>query len=156
MNISIRLSVQSIESAIALLSDIKDVFDRDADKVVEKLATDGAQVANQAYGDWKVDAIPITYGSTAEIMVLGDMPLIAEFGAGDATLQPTAFFEHEPDTWVYPGSYSLQHALEYAILGEWRFAGKWMSEVKPRQGLYRAKMFIIEEYAKIAREVLKL
>ena len=156
MNISIRLSVQSIENAITRLSDIRDILDKDIGKVTEAIAAKGAEEANKAYGNWKVSAVAIPAGESAMIHVSGDMPLIAEFGAGDATLDPSAFFENRPSTFVFPGSYSMEHEMEYTFLGEWRFNGRWMSEVPPRQGLYKAKTYIIEKGADIAKEVLKL
>lgn len=154
MNINVSLSVESIRTAIDRLKLRKGHLLEDTEQLVDILTNEGAEVAQSAYEEWSLAVIPYTDKTEGSIIVAGDMPLIAEFGAGDATLEPKAFFENSPDTMVFPGSYSLEHALEYAILGEWRFAGKWMSEVQPKQGLYQAKMHIINTYADTAKEVM--
>ena len=83
------------------------------------------------------------------------MPLIAEFGAGDATID--VMFENYPGVDVYPGSYSEQVGSgEYAATGKWHFGGKEYTEVQPRGGLYNAKVFIKDNAAEIAKEVIKL
>ena len=83
------------------------------------------------------------------------MPLIAEFGAGDATLNPAQFFEHSPETDVFAGSYSLEQGTkEYWEWGSWHFGGQLYTEVEPRQGLYKAKQHIIETATETAREVM--
>lgn len=155
MTINVKLSTESIDRAIAKLIEYQEEFDSGVEKVVELLTNEGADVANGAYGDWGVEAVPIPEGMSASIMVVGDMPLIAEFGAGDATLNPKDFFSRSPGTPVFPGSYSMRHAMMYSTFGEWKFAGRWMSEVQPRQGLYSAKMYIIENSTEIAQGVFK-
>lgn len=154
MKISIELSTESIESAIAQLTDYKEEFEDNVELVVELLTNEGAEVAQTAYGDWGVAVIPLADGTSGEITVAGDMPVIAEFGAGDATVEPGGFFEGSPSTPVYPGSYSLlEGSKEYATFGSWHFAGKKYTEVTPHLGLYSAKNYIIENSTEVAQGV---
>lgn len=153
MNINVKLDTQSIARAIRKLERIKRPLDNDCDGILDALATEGADEAQRSYGNWAVQAVPFPpMGGSAEIVVYGDMPAIAEFGAGDATQYPSAWFENPSlDSEVYPGSWSIGHAMEYAILGEWRFGGKWYNEVTPHLGLYQGKMRVINNYADIVR-----
>lgn len=154
MNINMKLDTLSIGRAISKLKRIQRPLKDDGSGVLDALATEGADEAQRAYGGWAVQVVPFPpqSGST-EIVVYGDMPAIAEFGAGDATVYPSAFFENTSmDSEVYPGSWSIGHAMEYAILGEWRFAGRWYNEVQPHLGLYQAKMRLIQNCANIVKE----
>ena len=157
MNINLKLSTESIQSAIRKLTKIQGYFEDDAKEFLSLLGNEGAEIAQAAYGNFGVSAfaIPPMNGETA-IMVTGDMPAIAEFGAGDATIYPSALFDTSGlDAEVFPGSWSAGHAMEYVTLGEWRFAGRWMSEVEPHLGLYQAKLFLIEHSTEIAQEVFQ-
>ena len=154
MTIHIDLSTESIESAIAKLTDYKEEFEDNVELVVELLTNEGAEVAQAAYGNWGVSVVPLVDGTSGEIIVAGDMPVIAEFGAGDATVEPGGLFEGSPSTPVYPGSYSLlEGSKEYATYGSWHFAGKKYTEVTPHLGLYGAKQYIIENSTDVAKEV---
>ena len=153
MNINISLSPESIDHAISQLTDIKDNLDYDVEQLVAILATEGAMTAQSAYGEWPVLTTPVCDGKQAEILVTGDMPLIAEFGAGDATA-PVGF-ENVPEE-VYAGSYSEEHAQQYSSQGFWHFAGKRYTEVPGRHGLLKAKEYIIENATDIATEVIQL
>ena len=153
MNINVKLDTQSIARAIRKLERLKEPLDNQCAGILDALATEGADEAQRSYGNWAVQAVPFPpMGGSTEIVVYGDMPSIAEFGAGDATQYPSAYFENTSlDSEVYPGSWSIGHAMEYAILGEWRFAGQWMNEVKPHLGLYFAKMRLIDNYVNIVK-----
>ena len=154
MNINVKLDTQSIARAIRKLEKIKQPFDNDCSGILDALATEGADEAQRSYGRWAVQAVPFPpQGGSTEIVVYGDMPAIAEFGAGDATLYPSEWFEtHELDADVWPGSYSLYKGkMEYYYFKHWRFGGKWYEEVKPHLGLYNAKMRLIDNYVNIVR-----
>ena len=129
------------------------MLEQDLEQFVEILANEGAEVANAAYEDFPVAATPHADGNHAEITVSGDMPLIAEFGAGQATMP--VLFENNI-TEVYEGSYSEspEGSGEYARFGSWHFGGKYYTEVPARHGLLDAKQYIIENSTEIAREVL--
>lgn len=147
----------TINTAIRRVQRIKDNFDDNMHKLIDTLAVEGAEIAQAAYGNFGVEAIPSTDETTGYIDVVGDMPLIAEFGAGDDTLDPSLLFENVPYTEVYPGSYSLlEGSQEYYRTGQWHFGGQKYHSVFPRQGLHTAKNYIIENSTEIAREVLKL
>jgi len=155
VNINISLDTVSIEKAIHRINALKDDFKDGVADIVELLANDGAEVAQAAYGDWNVRTLVDKVSETrAEITVSGEMPLIAEFGAGQATMP--VMFENDPGTPVYEGSYSeLEGSQEYYKYGSWHFAGKYFTEVPARHGLLDAKMFIIENSTKIAQEVFE-
>lgn len=154
MNIHVSLSSESISDAIAKLYLYREEMEHGVEQLVEILTEEGADVAQAAYGDWGVEAVPIVEETHGYIDVNGDMPLIAEFGAGDATLDPGSLFEHVPTTDVFPGSYSLEVGSgEYAEFGSWHFGGEKYTEVQPRQGLHMAKNYIIENYMQVVQEV---
>ena len=154
MTIHVELSTESIANAIAQLTAHMEEIEHGMELVIEILTNEGAEVAQAAYGDWGVSAVPSADGMHGDITVVGDMPVIAEFGAGDATVEPGGFFEGSPSTPVYPGSYSLlEGSKEYATYGSWHFAGKKYTEVTPHLGLYSAKNYIIENSTEVAQEV---
>ena len=158
MNINVKLDTASIGRAISKLKRVQRLFDDDCSGILDALATEGADEAQRNYGGWAVQAVPFpAQRGSAEIVVYGDMPAIAEFGAGDATQYPSDYFESTSlDSEVYPGSWSAGHAMEYAILGEWRFAGIWMNKVEPHLGLYQAKVYLIENCADIVKEAMDI
>ena len=153
MNINISLSTESIEHAISLLNNMRENLNVDLEHLISVLTNEGAEKARAAYGNWPVITTPITDGTHGTIIVAGDMPLIAEFGAGDATL-PIGF-ENVPGE-VYEGSYSEQHAQQYSTQGFWHFGGTRYTEVPGRHGLMAAKEYIIEHEPDIATEVIQL
>lgn len=150
MTIKVRLSTESIDNAISKLTDYLEEFEHNAEELIDVLVTDGAAVAQAMYGGWDVEAIPSSDGMNGRIDVVGDMPAIAEFGAGSAT-EPVGF-ENMPDD-VYEGSYSEEHAQQYSRFGVWFFGGQPYTEVPPHHGLLAAKEYIIAESTNIAREV---
>ena len=162
MNITVKLSDQSIRDAIRALRNVQDHLRWGVQDAIEILAKNGAIIANQAYGSMAgaVDYSPEE--GVAIIATNGEANLIAEFGAGDDT-DPATGFENKPDTPVYPGSYSeLEGSGEYARTGQWHFGGKvYYGEpdnlrVKPRHGLLNAKAYIIASAEEIAKGVIKL
>ena len=159
MNINISLSTESIASAIRKLERLEENFDEDSGKLVEILTQEGAAKAQSAYGRWNVAVVPITFKNEGEIIVAGDYPAMAEFGAGNATLSPGEYFEngHALDSEVWAGSYSLyEGTMDYYFLKHWKFGGKWYERVKPHLGLYKAKQYLIEHSTEIAQEVLQI
>lgn len=152
MKINVSLSTESIDSAIEELQAFAELLEEGTEQVVEILTNKGAEVAQAAYGDFPVEAVPIPDGTTGTIIVAGDMPLIAEFGAGQATMP--VMFENAPSTPVYEGSYSeLEGSGEYARYGSWHFGGEYFTEVPARHGLLDAKQYIMDNSTNVAREV---
>ena len=155
MNIHITLSEDSIRSVMNELSTIADDIDKSAERITQILTEEGAEVARAAYGDFPVVTTPMVEGTEGTIIVAGDMPLIAEFGAGQATMP--VMFENSPATPVYEGSYSeLVGSQEYYKYGSWRFGGEYYTEVPARHGLLDAKQYIMENGKSIAEEVFSL
>ena len=155
MNINISLSTESIAQAIRKLERAKENLEIGLGEAIAILTNEGAEIAQAAYGDWGVQATPITEETHGEIIVSGDMPLIAEFGAGQATMP--VMFENAPETPVYEGSYSeLEGSQEYYKYGSWHFAGKYYTEVPARHGLLDAKNYIADNGTQIAQEVIQL
>ena len=152
MTINISLSTESIQNAIDRLHVRLHHLEDDTEQLVDILTNEGAEVARFHYGDWDVNVTPNVSGNTGEIKVEGDMPAIAEFGAGDATL-PVGF-ENIPGE-VYRGSYSEEHARQYVRWGFWYFGGNPYTESGGRHGLLNAKRHIMAEYLTTAMEVMK-
>ena len=125
-------------------------FEDNVHEIVDILTNDGAEQAQMSYGEWAVEAVPHTEGNEGDITVIGDMPAIAEFGAGDATL-PIGFDNIPED--VRRGSYSEEHARMLVDLGYWVFGGRPYTEVPGRHGLFFAKQHIIEHSTEVAQEV---
>lgn len=150
MTIKISLTNESINDAIQKLRDYRDSLDRNLEHLIDVLTNEGAEVARSAYGEYPVITTPITEGKHGEIIVAGDEPLIAEFGAGDATL--SGGFENTPAE-ARPGSYSEINAQMYSRYGFWVFGAMKYTEIPARHGLLDAKQYITENSTKIAREV---
>ena len=154
MNITLGLSPSSIEAAIRKLEQAKDDFDYGVQQTVEMLTEEGADIAKRAYGSMaSVDYV--TDETMGIIGTSGRANVIAEFGAGDATINP--MFENYVGVDVYPGAYSeLVGSGEYAETGKWHFGGKTYTEVQPRMGLLDAKLYIQGEAVDLAQEVIRL
>ena len=126
-------------------------------ETIDILVKDGAMVANDKYGGMANAVGYMPDETTGVIASAGEANLIAEFGAGDATLPPAGMFEDSPDTPVYPGSYSeLVGSGEYAATGKWHWGGREFTEIEPRMGLYNAKNYIEKNAVDIAKEVIQL
>ena len=157
MKIRIRLSHQSILNAIHKLNTANQNLRWSVADIAETLAEDGARIAQEAYGDMANVVAYMEDENVAKIATTGETNIIAEFGAGDATI-PGYGFENVPDTPTYAGAYSEsdEGAGMYAKYGWWKFGGKVYTEVEPRMGLVKAKTYIIETAEETAKEVIKL
>lgn len=158
MKIKINLSERSIEAAIRKLEDAQKNLEYSLGQTVDMLVKEGAEIAQAADISMAVVFGYMDSESTGKIVAIGEAPIIAEFGAGDATLDPEKYFTNYPPVPVYPGSFSEseQGSGMYAEYGWWKFGGNVYRKVEPRQGLYRAKEFIQENAAEYAKEVIKL
>ena len=150
------LSVASIERAIQRLERAAENLEQGLNETVEVLAIEGGEVAQESY-----QGMAVAYGTAGDgvgnIVSTGENNLIAEFGAGDATVDPSSMFAHVPKTDVFAGAYSLQVGSgEYWEKGKWHFGGREYTEVAPRMGLFNAKHYVIDHSTEIAREVIKL
>ena len=108
MNITVRLSTESINHAITQLETVKENLLEGLKQTVEILVKEGYMVAQNADGGMASVFGEMTGETVGIISASGESAVIAEFGAGDATIVPD--FENTPDTPVYPGSYSLLSA----------------------------------------------
>lgn len=154
--IKVSLSVASIERAIDRLIRIQENLQQGLEDTVDILCQEGAGIANDSYQGMAV-AIGASDQGVGTITSTGEVNLIAEFGAGDDTQDPTDFFTHAPHTDVFPGSYSLEVGSgEYWEKGEWHFGGRTYHTIPPRMGLWNAKNYVIEHSSEVAREVIKL
>lgn len=158
MKINIKLSTESIRDAMARLRQAQEDIRWGLQETIDILVKDGEMVANDKYNGMATAVGYMPDENTGIIAVTGKANLIAEFGAGDATLPPTGMFEDEPETPVYPGSYSESEygSGEYARTGKWHFGGREYREVSARMGLYNAKNYIEKNAAETAKEVIKL
>jgi len=150
------LSVASIERAIDRLIRIQENLQQGLEDTVDILCQEGAGIANDSYQGMAV-AIGASDQGVGTITSTGEVNLIAEFGAGDDTVDPTSLFSHAPATDVFPGAYSLEVGSgEYWEKGKWHFGGREYTTVPPRMGLWNAKNYVIEHSSEVAREVIKL
>ena len=158
MKIEIQLSEESVRSAIRQLRQIQDNLRWGLEETIDILVKDGEMVANSKYGGMAEAIGYMPDENTGIIAAVGKANLIAEFGAGDATLPPAGMFEDSPDTPVYPGSFSESEegSGEYAATGKWHWGGAVFTEIEPRMGLYNAKNYIEKNAIDIAKEVIKL
>lgn len=160
MTINIHLSTESIAAAILRLEQAKENLDAGLQQTLDILAKEGAMVAQTADGSMATVS-PVSVSETESRIVAsgGDPMVIAEFGAGDATLSPGNLFEDGGalSGEVFPGSYSLfKGSRDYYNYHMWRFGWTWYTEVAPRQGLFDAKLFVMANSTEIAKEVIKL
>ena len=166
MIINFKLDTASLESAIRKIEMARDELIQSTEDFVDILCVDGAEVANSRYGRMATawahrdsdendpdDGIIVGHiGVTARNE---DVAVIAEFGAGNATIPVQ--FENEPDVEVYPGAYSeLVGTGEYADTGRWHFGGVEYRAVIPRAGLLNARNHIMDHGDSVAEEVIHL
>lgn len=174
MTIDITLSDASINRAIRKIEEAIENLQYGANDFVEVLAHNGAEVAQSAYGKMATAQMQPVSMTEAEIVVSGgDKAIIAEFGAGYATMEYHPFAQNAPVP-IKVASYSEAHdgmfALTdhinpgegYWILG-WAKGGKgkvghavYMDRVQPRHGLLNAYDYIMQNSDKVAEEVFKL
>jgi len=152
VTINIPLSDNGIQHVIAELTRLVNAIDIGVDETIEILTNDGATIAQTEDGGMATVTSARTDSMHGVITASGDAAVIAEFGAGDATLQSNVLFENPPPVEVYPGSYSeLVGTQEYFTTGKWHFGGKVYRLVEPRQGLYKAKQHIINNAVAVAK-----
>ncbi len=154
INIKVSLSTVSINDAIRRLNEIAMNLETGLEETISILATEGGEVAQSAYGGM-ASATGYSTGNYGVIISTGDNNVIAEFGAGQATMP--VMFENSPGTPVYEGAYSeLVGSGEYYRFGSWHFAGRYFTEVPARHGLLDAKNYIIENSTEVAKGAIIL
>ena len=164
MTININLSSEDIQSAIRKLNKAKDNLEIGLQQAIDVLAKDGAFEAQAAFGRMAT-ASPQTMGTNeAQIVVSGKAPIIAEFGAGYATMEYHPFAKNAPVP-IKVGSYSeskfprgMFYSSDYIDPGEgyWFFGGREYDRVEPRLGLLQASRLIEQTAVEKAKEVIKL
>jgi len=171
MTIDMELSTKSIEKAIEQLKELTENLLLDAGEAVDVLCREGADTANEAYGKMAAatpyrDKDGLEDGiAEGHIGVSGrtdDAAIIAEFGAGYATMENHPLAGRAPVP-VRIGSYSEAHDgmfyqtdAENPGEGYWVFGGVPMDRVQPRHGLLDAREELLRRGAEIAKEVMKL
>ena len=169
MTINISLSDESINHAIRMLEEAKENLNYGLEQTLEILAKNGADEANKAYGsmatahDFKDDTFTTSINVTG-----GDEAIIAEFGAGYATMEYHPFAKNAPvpievasyskenyERSMYGGLFYITNDL-YPGEGYWIFGGDTYQRVEPRHGLLNAYDYIMQNAADIARSVIKL
>lgn len=154
ITIKVSLSTISINEAIKRLNEIAMNLDIGLEETIDILATEGGEVAQAAYGGMAT-AYGYGQGKDGVIVSTGDGNVIAEFGAGQATMP--VMFENSPATPVYEGSYSeLEGSGEYYRFGSWHFGGRYYTEIPARHGLLDAKNYVIENSTEVARGAIIL
>ncbi len=153
MTIRMELSSESIENAIRQLEDVKLHLQQGLEETVEILCREGTQIANSAY-EGMAGATYGRDGTHGTIIALGDQAIVAEFGAGDDTIAP--MFENQPETPVYPGSWSERNTMEYAQYGSWHYHGERYVGIPAKRGLSKAVAYIKTNSTDVALGAIKL
>ena len=154
ITINVSLSTVSINQAIKRLTEIAENLEIGLEETIDILASEGGEVAQSAYGGMAT-AYGYGQGTNGVIVSTGEGNVIAEFGAGQATMP--VMFENSPATPVYEGSYSeLEGSGEYYRFGSWHFGGRYYTEIPARHGLLDAKNYVIENSTEIARGAIIL
>lgn len=165
MTLSLNLSTASINKAIRQLTKASDDLNYAVNDLVESLAYDGAEVAQSAYGNMAAATAQSESMTQAKIVASGgDQAIIAEFGAGYATMEYHPFAKNAPVP-IEPTSYSRDQ-YPYGLFyisdsvnpgeGYWFFGGKEYDRVQPRHGLLNAYDYINEHYLEIWKEVSRI
>lgn len=162
MTININLSTESIAAAIRQLQTVKENLQWGLSEAVDILLKEGAQEAQAAYGGMASVTETKDSETSGRITATGDAVIIAEFGAGYATMEDHPFAGKAPVP-IEVGSYSrendgLFYWSDYANPGEgyWYFGGQPYNKVEPRHGLLNAHYYIVNQAAEILKEVIKL
>lgn len=162
MTININLSTESIAAAIRQLQTVKENLQWGLSEAVDILLKEGAQEAQAAYGGMASVTETKDSETSGRITATGDAVIIAEFGAGYATMEDHPFAGKAPVP-IEVGSYSrendgLFYWSDYANPGEgyWYFGGQEYDRVEPRHGLLNAHYHIVNQAAEILKEVIKL
>ena len=162
MTINISLSTESIAAAIRQLRTVEENLRWGLSETIDILVKEGAQIAQAADGKMATVIGQKDDELSGRIIATGEAPIIAEFGAGYATMEDHPFAGKAPVP-IEVGSYSrendgLFYWSDYANPGEgyWYFGGQEYDRVEPRHGLLDAHDHIVSHAAEIAREVIKL
>ena len=162
MTINISLSTESIAAAIRQLQTVKENLQWGLSEAVDILLKEGAQEAQISYGGMASVTESKDSETSGRITATGDAVIIAEFGAGYATMEDHPFAGKAPVP-IEVGSYSrendgLFYWSDYANPGEgyWYFGGQEYDRVEPRHGLLNAHYHIVNQAAEILKEVIKL
>lgn len=178
MTLTARLSTESIHNVIAELTQAKEDIDYAVNELTQTLASDGADIANGAYGSMvSANAQSEGIGESKIVVSGGDKAIIAEFGAGYATMEYHPFAKNAPVP-IEPVSYSRLHGGLLWVTdliepghGYWYWGSqlggslakgihKWgslfgnkMDRVQPKHGLLDAYDYISDNYLKVWKEV---
>lgn len=162
ISIPITLSTESIHDAIVRLRQAEENLRWGVDNTVDTLVADGAHIAQDAYGNMAAATAVMEDEGQGKIVVTGDAAVIAEFGAGYATMEDHPLARRAPVD-VRVGSYSEQNDgmfywSDLANPGEgyWFFGGREYDRVEPRHGLLDAREYIKGHCAEIAKELIRL
>lgn len=162
MTINISLSTESINQAIARLRQAEENLRWGVSETIDTLVSDGADLAQDAYGSMAAAAPMMESETQGKIVVSGDAAVIAEFGAGYATMENHPLAKNAPVE-IRVGSYSEQNDgmfywSDLANPGEgyWFFGGREYHEVQPRLGLLNARGYIKANCVEIAKELIRL
>ena len=162
MTINISLSTESIAAAIRQLRTVEENIRWGLSETIDILVKEGAQIAQAADGKMATVIGQKDDELSGRIIATGEAPIIAEFGAGYATMEDHPMAGKAPVP-IEVGSYSrendgLFYWSDYVNPGEgyWYFGGQEYDRVEPRHGLLDAHDHIVSHAAEIAREVIKL
>lgn len=158
--IRVSLDQKSIEKAIKQLRYMAEDLEERTNKAVELLTIHGKAAAHAEYGN-RLDVDWEAKDGVGKIIATGDKAIIAEFGAGFATMEYHPMADNAPVD-IKVGSYSREHGGLFAALLDagapdpyWMFGGKEYRQVQPKPGMLAARNYIMYWYEDIVREVLE-
>ena len=168
MTITFGLSTESINKAIRKLSNVADNLPYSVNDMVEVMAYKGAEEAQKAFGSMTRASMQPESMTSAKIVTPGnDDAVIAEFGAGYATMEGHPFAANAPvpikvasySQAQYPyGLFYITNDLYGPENGYWIFGEdrQVYQRIEPRHGLLNAYLYLMENSTRIAQEVMKL
>ena len=156
------LNPQSVRDVISRLWEVRQNLRWGIEDAVDMLARDGATVAQDAYGSM-TNVTGYGIENEGHIIVTGGEPVIAEFGAGYATMEDHPWAGAAPVP-IEVGSYSRENGGEFwerlqnSPEGEafWVFGGRRYSRVEARHGLLNARNYIMEHSTETVRRAVHL
>lgn len=132
-------------------------LDSKIDTFIQRLATEGSEVAQRFYGPAvKVEIRPDNTEDTIRywIEAKGRAVCFLEFGAGVTTAKNHPLRLNMPFK-VEPGSWSITHARQFSTFGYWIFGQTKLDHVNPRFAMYNATLEIQRKALQIAKEVFQ-
>lgn len=148
----LELSPASCDKALKELEKYKREIEPKLDEVCRRVAEIGALVANSRMvlsdGNTDVNITVEKMDGGYKLVMSGTDVYFVEFGTGSEVSS-----HYEVSVPVFSGSWSMEHAQQYAKHGWWWYGGEVMTGTPAYMPMYYAGKTMREEIPKIAKEV---